>query len=153
MFLKRIFKFSLLICVLCFCLVAFLCFMVLFCAFCAFCVFCVLRSFLWFLLFCAFGHTKSFRKKFKTALITSFILLPFILSKCKIFCYYFIEIVDFKKLNLVKWIVQWWCGQTGVTSCELWVQRLLARVESSKAGTEIRKCEFRSTSYEFKSTK
>ena len=60
MFFKHILNFCLLICVLCFCLVACLSFLVL------------------FVLFVFFVNTKSFRKKnekFKTALITSFILL------------------------------------------------------------------------------
>ena len=53
MFSKRIFNFCLLICVLCFCLVAFLCFW----------CFLVLWCFLWFrMLFGAAGGTKSFRK-------------------------------------------------------------------------------------------
>ena len=64
---KRIFYFCSLLCILYFCLVAFLCFLVLFDAFWCFLV--------------LFVQTKSFfkrKKRFKTALITSFILLLFL---------------------------------------------------------------------------
>ena len=79
MFFKCIFYFCSLIWVLCFCLVVFLCFfvpLVLFGAFVAFCAFWCVRNL----------FVKKKIKEFKTALITSFILLlKFILLQAWIF--------------------------------------------------------------------
>ena len=65
MFFNRIFYLCSLICVLCFCLVTFLCF------------FCLLVPCIFFYAFCACKilSLKKKKKRFKTALITSFILL------------------------------------------------------------------------------
>ena len=80
MFLSTFLIFVRLFAFLCFCLVAFLCFLVFFDAFCTFGAFCAFWCFLVLLV-----RAKSFckkKKRFKTSLITSFILL-LNLSYCK----------------------------------------------------------------------
>ena len=81
MFLSAFLIFVRLFAFLCFCLVAFLCFLVFFDAFCTFGAFCAFWCFL-VLLVRAKSFCKKKKKKFKTSLITSFILL-LNLSYCK----------------------------------------------------------------------